>query len=124
MSVDREKNDCINWILKDLEISIKTESITGIRTVNPSKPQLIRVKLKDTADKWKFLEEAKKLKDLEAWENVYINPELTPQQRQQSYELRQILGKNRTEAPELFTSLSITESSHSNAKVTNYYNAF
>ena len=66
-----------------------------------SKKQLIRVKLKNTADKWKILKEAKRLKNLEAWENVYINPELTPQQRQQNYELRQILRKKRTEAPEL-----------------------
>ena len=101
ISVDREKNDCINSILKDLEVIIETESITRIGTVNASKTQLIRVRLKDTTDKWKILKEAKKLKDLEAWKNVYINPELTPQQRQQSYELRQILRKKRTKAPEL-----------------------
>ena len=101
INVDREKNNCINSILKDLEVSIKTESITEVGTVNASKTQLIRVTLKDTADKWKIPKEAKKLNDLDAWKNVYINPELTPQQRQQSYELRQILLKKRTEAPEL-----------------------
>ena len=66
ISVDREKNDCINSLLKNLEVSIKTESISRIRTVNSLKTQLIRVRLKDTADKWKILNEAEKLKDLEA----------------------------------------------------------
>ena len=82
-----------------MEVSVTTESFTRIGTVNASKKQLVRVKLKDTADKWKIPKEAKKLNDLEAWKKLFFNPELTPQQRQQNFELGQPLRRKCTGVP-------------------------
>ena len=44
-----ERRTTIFSILKDLEVSSKTESTTRIGKVNASKTQLIQVRLKDTA---------------------------------------------------------------------------
>ena len=86
--------------LKDLVADIGVEDfeaveIRRIGRVSSSRPRLLRVKCKDHESKSNILRKARFLRNNTRYRNMFINPDLTPLQREQNKQLRSELHRRR-----------------------------
>ena len=63
------------------------------------KRKILIVKFHDCKTKWSVLKNAHKLRSLPAYKETFINPDLTPEQRKQDFQLRQQLRECRASDP-------------------------
>ena len=71
------------------------EQVARIGRVAGARPRLLRIKCQNINVKLSLLRQSKKLRDSTRFRNVYINPDLTNQQRAKSAELRSELKRRR-----------------------------
>ena len=83
----------INEGLEIEEVSIK--NIVRLGKKEEDRTRLLKVTLESVKNKREILMKAKKLREAERWERVFVTPDLTPKERQQNKELREEL-KQRT----------------------------
>ena len=83
--------------LKDVKV-IKAKRIPEKRTEG-GKPRIIVAELREKEQKFTVLKSSKKLRDTQnpMWKNVYVNPDMTKQQRHKDFQLRQELKRRREE---------------------------
>ena len=81
-------------LCKDFYVVYQLEMVAGevessCQLVN--KPRLLRVEIGDLAAKREILRNATKLRASSKWSNVYVSPDLTLKEREQSKQLREEL---------------------------------
>lgn len=81
----------------NIEVASETIVVKHIGNVHTNGQQLIHVTLESEVDRNKILRMAKKLKEIPAYRDMYINKDLTKEEIETQYNLRQELKKCRAE---------------------------
>ena len=100
----RETKRKIEEMLQKMNLTVKfeecIESQQRIGKISHDDYQLVHIKLKTLQWKRELLQKAKTLKDDPAWANVFVNNDLTKEQKELDYRLRQDLKRRRSSDPE------------------------
>ena len=83
-----EAEEKINDVFSFLEPDTDPVKIDLIGTTNKQNIQLLLVKMPNPKVKWELIRKAKKLRDDTGFDGIYINPDLTPEQRNLQFETR------------------------------------
>ena len=79
------------------DIPIKVEEIITRQKVNNRR--MLLVQMTDSKSKWLVISKAKDFRNSKEYENTYINPDLTPEQRRLNTQLRKELKEKRESDP-------------------------
>ena len=94
-----EAEEKVKDILSYLDIETDPVKIEPIGTVNKQDKQLLLVKFPNPNTKWKVIRSPKKLRGDTRYDGIYINPDLTPEQRKLEFEPRNKLREIRISNP-------------------------
>ena len=99
-----EDNELVHKILTELKLEL-TVTVKDVKRIGrPDKDTglkpLLLIELADKTEKLRVLKEANKLKNNDAYKNVYINPDLTRTEMESQFNLRAELKKRRNEKPD------------------------
>lgn len=75
--------------------SFEPAEVLRIGKVNPARPRLLRVKCPSVRERTELLRGSKRLHNNPSFRNVYVNPDLTRQQREHNAELRREVRRRR-----------------------------
>ena len=76
-----EAEEKVNDISSFLEVDTDPVKIDPIGTTNEQNMQLLLMKMPNPRVKWELIRKAKKLRGDTGFDSIYINPDLTPEQR-------------------------------------------
>ena len=99
---DTDENDVLfaKKLLEDLEIpTVENIRTKRIGKKNEKGAQLLKIELVSAEVKQLILKNAKKLRQIEIYENVYLKPDLTKLQQEEECKLRKTLRESRHDNP-------------------------
>ena len=85
-------------LANNIGVELTTDDFTTRRFGEANK--VMEIKLNEKKKKAEILRNCRKLRDLTFYKGVFINPDLTKPERQQQFELRQLLKEQRKNNPE------------------------
>ena len=94
----REKQDLYQFheFVKDaFHLNLKAPKCFRAGRLREGRPRLLVVTLEDVATKLELLRLSPSLRDIPEWKHIYINPDLTPAERDENRKLRQELASRR-----------------------------
>ena len=80
---------------KTMKLSTRVERTYRIGKPRENRPRLLVVVMEDEATKWEVLGMAKRLRDFDDYNNIYVTPDLTPEEQAKDKALRAELKKRR-----------------------------
>ena len=88
-------NDIVSELEVNIDVDIDCESVfrLGKKAMRADKPRPIRIKFNDITKKVSVLAASKKLRNVQRYKDVYLNPDLTPKQQEMSKNLRDMRNK-------------------------------
>lgn len=102
-SKDRKAHDTkmVHKVLAAIEVEdVEIQSVVRLGKRDPFGDRLMKVSLGSVKQKSESLRNAKKLRNTNKWKEVYITPDMTPKEREQSKILRAELKRRREEGEE------------------------
>lgn len=92
----RNDSDKVEKMCRDVfKVVVKPERVFRVGQSKNGKPRLLIVCLPDEGSKWDILRMAKQLRNIEEYSNIYISPDLTPEEQRQDKVLRDELKRRR-----------------------------
>ena len=78
-----------------MRLNTRVEKTFRVGKSTSGRPRLLIVVLEEEATKWEVLRMARNLRDVECYNNIYITPDLTPEEQARDKALRQELKRRR-----------------------------
>ena len=94
-----EAEEKVKDILSFPEIETDPVKIDSIGTTNEQNEQLLLVKLPNPKTKWELIRSTKKLREDTGYDGIYVNPDLTSEQRRLEFETQNRLREVRQSNP-------------------------
>ena len=87
--VQKTSDDMVTSLLNDINLKLKISNSKRLKSTNGSTTGPIIIELNNADDKLQILKANKKIRQLEKYKSVYINPDLTKEERISEMKLRE-----------------------------------
>ena len=87
-------------IKNNLKLNIKATKCHRVGKLQEDRPRLLVVTLDNVETKQELLRMSSQFRSIPEWKNLYINPDLTPAEREANWKLRQELARRRAAGEE------------------------
>ena len=92
----QDKDEFQDMCKKTMRLNTRVERSYRIGRVTGDRPRLMIVVLEEEATKWEVLKMAKSLRDMEKYSNIYVTPDLTPEEQARDKALRAELKRRKS----------------------------